>query len=98
MSRYDDAKILRDQSGKRYQKNIKYPSIPISSSDIYIIAIIGDSVDLLSYEYYNTVEDYWIIMVANNLSGDSRYIKPGTQIRIPKNIQDIKLDFQNLNK
>ncbi len=97
MNRQEDIKILKNEFGRRYFKNIKYPRINLDSNDIYIITEVGDTFDLISYEYYKNVEDYWILVVANNLEGDSRYIKPGTQFRIPVNIEKIKSDYIALN-
>ena len=97
MGRYDGVPILKDNKGRRYLKGVKYPEIPVSDSDTYIISTWGDSVDLLSYDYYNTVNDYWIIIVANDLPGDSRFIAPGTQVRIPKDTIPIKAEFNRLN-
>lgn len=98
MGRYSGVAILKTDNGKRYLKQIKYPNIPLNEQDIYIISEYGDTVDNISYEYYKNVDDYWIISVANNLKGDSRYIIPGTQIRIPSNTDEIKRAYNNLNK
>lgn len=98
MGRYSGIEILKTNYGRRYFKQVKYPSIPLNEDDIYIISQYGDTVDNLSYEYYKNTEDYWIISVANTLKADSRYIKPGTQIRIPTNTDEIKRRYNNLNK
>ena len=94
--RYQGIPILKTELGARYFKTIKYPSIPLSENDIYIISA-GDRLDLLSLDYYNTEEDYWIISVANGLPGDSLFTIPGTQIRIPQDTIRIKQDFNRLN-
>lgn len=95
--RYSNVEILKDESGKRYLRGVKYPRIQPNDNDIYILSAYGDSIDVISYDYYGNVDDYWIILVANGLPGDSRYIEPGTQLRIPSNVQQIKLDFAKLN-
>lgn len=97
MSRYDGVDILRDDKGRRYLKGVKYPTIVVSENDIYIISTTGDTLDLLAEDYYRNVEDYWIIAVANGLSGDCRYILPGTQLRIPSDTETIKRNFRELN-
>lgn len=97
MSRYQGINILRDQNGKRYFKNVKYPFIPVSDDDIYIITVTGDTIDIITDDYYKNVDDYWIISVANNLRGDSRFIPVGTQLRIPSDVEGIKKAFNALN-
>lgn len=95
--RFPGIQILISKKGKRYFKNIKYPDIPLSESDIYIESVSGDRLDILSYQYYKNVDDYWIISVANNIPYDSIFIPPGFQIRIPLDTSDIKRRFELLN-
>lgn len=100
MSRYNNVNVLKDENGKRYLRAVKYPYIPVTDTDIYIISVAGDTLDVLANDYYKSVDDYWIIAIANNLRGDSRFIAPGTQIRIPQGVEQIKkismISFRNL--
>lgn len=96
--RYDNDLVEKDpKTGVRYYRALKYPEIPLSVNDIYIISAFGDRLDQLADQYYDSVEDYWIIAVANTLPGDSLFITPGTQIRIPSDITDVKRRFNELN-
>ena len=95
--RYQGSIILKTEQGARYFKAIKYPSIPLSENDVYIIATVGERLDTLALDYYKNEEDYWIISIANGLPGDSLYLTPGTQVRIPQNILRVKQDFNELN-
>ena len=97
MRRYSGAVILKTDTGKRYYKRLKYPSIPLSTQDIYIITVDGDRLDQISEDYYNNTDDYWILVAANQLPGDSLFITPGTQLRIPTNTTEIKRLFNQLN-
>ena len=85
---------------KRYYKNIKYPEIPLDAGDIYIITSIGDRLDNLAHEFYKDSELWWVISCANTdvVRRDSFFIKPGLQIRIPQNTQEIIENFKQLNK
>ena len=97
--RYDNVKTLIDPDTKRsYLKGVKYPAIPYDDNDIYIITVAGDRLDLLSNDYYNNVDDYWIIISANNLPGDSIFVTPNTQLRIPIRTSEAKLAFDTLNE
>lgn len=97
MKRYTNAEILKTDTGKRYYKRLRYPQIPLSSSDIYIITVVGDRLDQISYDYYDTTDDYWILVAANGLKGDSLFITPGTQLRIPTDVTGIKQEFNQIN-
>ena len=97
-SRYSNIKVLKDGSnGVRYLRGSKYPDIPFSDRDIYIEAVFGDRLDLISYDYYKSTDYYWVILVANNLPGDSIFVTPGTQIRIPFDLESILADYETLN-
>lgn len=95
---YNSATILRDaETGIRYYKAFKYPEIPLSETDIYIITAFGDRLEALSNHYYGNTDDAWIISVANGLPGDSLFFTPGTQLRIPTDTTPIKNSFNTLN-
>ena len=104
MGRYQQIDITRSEgkkltSGKRMYTTVKYPSIPLSSTDIYVYAEVGDRYDQLANSYYGDTSLWWIISKANpdKIRRDSLLLKPGIQIRIPNNIQVILNTFENLN-
>ena len=96
--RYDNSTILTNPSGKRYFKGILYPLITPKDSDIYVITTSEDRLDILADQYYKDSTLYWIISISNNIRKDSMYIVPGTQLRIPTDIQGILQDFNDINK
>ena len=87
-------------SGKRYYRQVTYPSIPTSIDDTYIITKDGDRLDLLAYHFYQDSDLWWVISMANpnKIKRDSPFITPGTQIRIPQDIESILEDFESLNQ
>lgn len=99
-SRLEFMPIYRRGSGKRLYKPLKYPSIPLSSNDIYVITTIGDRLDSLAYQFYKDTGLWWIIASANpqNIRRDSYSLKPNLEIRIPTKISPIKKLFDKLNK
>lgn len=98
MERYDDAPILKTNQNKQYLKSKVYPNIPLSESDNYIITTIGDRLDTLAYRYYNDSTLWWVIAMANNnITKGFIYPEPGTQLRIPVNINAVITDFNNFN-
>lgn len=89
-SRYQNIVVTKQpRSGERYYVNNLYPDIPLSPNDSYIITVLGDRLDLLSLDFYNDTSFWWVIAVANALPGDSLYLEPGAQIRIPANLTGV---------
>lgn len=101
MGRYQDIKVLRDSDvlkGVRFYATVKYPEIPLSPNDIYVLTNEGDRLDLLAQQYYGNSKLYWIISIANNdLQQNSLSLPPGSQIRIPQDLSTIISAFRNLN-
>lgn len=95
--RYINIGILKNSLGKRYYKTTLYPKIEPSETDYYIETVMGDRLDLLANEFYGDVSLYWIISISNNIPHDSLYLPPGTQLRIPTDINKIKQKFKELN-
>ena len=98
MERYDNANILVKKR-KAYYKSKFYPNIPLSSGDTYIITSSGDRLDTLAYSYYNDVNLWWVIAMANNnINKGALYLQPGTQLRIPSDINSILEIYNQFNQ
>ena len=102
MGRYQNIKILTNSSvkpGVRFYSTVRYPEIPLSENDIYVITVFGDRLDILAQQYYGDSNLYWIISAANNnLKKQSLFVEEGTQIRIPTDIGNIINNFNLLNR
>ncbi len=85
---------------KRTYRALKYPEIPLSIDDLYVVTTDGDRLDLLADQFYQDVDMWWIIATANPniIRRDTFNLKPGLEIRIPSNIQGIMQSFESLNK
>ncbi len=85
---------------KRYYITIKYPEIPLSVDDFYVITTIGDRLDNLANQFYEDVNLWWVITSANPdvIKRDSFMLEPGIEIRIPADLQTILENFDELNK
>ena len=102
MNRYNAAQVIQkpDNPIKRFT-NVKYPSILLSSTDIYVYTTQGDRYDVLALNYYNDSSLWWIINRANpNQPNDSLYPIVGSQLRIPSSnrIASIITTYENLNE
>jgi len=99
MTRYDNSTILRTSKGIPYEKSKQYPNIPLSETDVYIVTTVGDRLDYLSYNYYRDSELWWIIAAANNnATKGSLFPIPGTQLRIPTNVNAVLSLYDQFNK
>lgn len=95
--RYENIQIVKDNTGERYYSNNIYPDIPLSNDDNYIITVLGDRLDLIAFDFYGDASMWWIIASANALPGDSLYLEPGSQLRIPVNVAAIINEYKQVN-
>ena len=100
ISRLRNIKVLTDSNKKRYYKPLKYPEIPLSVADIYIITSNVDRLDNLAHRFYDNPELWWIIAAANPgiIKGDGFGLKSNLQIRIPNNPEVIVQQFYRENQ
>ena len=95
------SEIKKDKiTQKRYFRALKYPEIPVSVHDLWVVTTAGDRLDLLANRFYKDVRLWWVIANANRdiIQRDSFMLKSGLQIRIPSNISSILKAFEIANK
>jgi hypothetical protein len=98
MNRYKDIPIFQNKDNFRYYAESKYPEIPLSENDIWVITTYGDRYDLLAQQYYGDKSLWWVIPSANNsLTKNSLYPPIGEQLRIPTNINNILFEYKDIN-
>jgi len=97
MQRYQSIPTKKDKSNKQYTATTVYPVIRETDNDYYITITEGDRLDNLAYSFYGDGTLWWVIASANNLPGDSLYVSPGTQIRIPFNSSEAVQSFKQFN-
>lgn len=97
-SRYDNSITLKTSQGKPYYDSKRYPNIPLSENDLYVVTGIGDRLDNLAYRYYRDSSLWWIISAANNnITRGSMFPTPGTQLRIPIDIRSALRIYNQFN-
>jgi phage tail protein X len=91
---------VKNINRKRTYRALKYPEIPLSIDDVYVITTEGDRLDLLANQFYQDVDMWWVITTANPgiIKRDTFNLKPGLEIRIPTDTQGIIQNFESLNK
>jgi hypothetical protein len=93
--------------GKTVYKTSRYPEVPLSENDIYVISTQGDRFDILAQQYYGDSSLWWVISIANTgnagagtlpvLPQNTLIIPTGTQIRIPNNPLEVYNVFNRIN-
>jgi phage tail protein X len=93
--------------GKTVYKTSRYPEVPLSENDIYVISTQGDRFDVLAQQYYGDSSLWWVISIANTgnagagtlpvLPQNTLIIPTGTQIRIPNNPLEVYNVFNRIN-
>ena len=66
-----------------YYKTVLPTSIPSEDIPFYYVVQDGDRLDTLSYKFYNTTENWWMLAKANNLANGSMAVPIGTILFIP---------------
>lgn len=99
MSRYSNILKVRNVDGERLYKTVKYPQIPRTNGDIYVITTDGDRYDILAFKYYQDKSLWWVISSANaEYTQGSIYPPIGIQLRIPGNLNSILTAYDALNR
>ena len=89
-SRYNNSITFKTQQGKPYYESKRYPVVPLSESDIYIVTTIGDRLDLIANQYYRDSNLWWVIAFVNsNVTRGSMFPVPGIQLRIPTDLSNV---------
>jgi nucleoid-associated protein YgaU len=97
-NRYQDIQVVKyNSTGSQYYTNNLYPDVPYLEEDNYVITTVGDRLDLLAFDFYGDAELWWVIASANSLPGDSLVPIPGTQLRIPTDLNTVLSLFNNFN-
>jgi len=97
MKRYESTPVKLRWDGKRVLFTTEYPKIEPSETDIIVISNDGDYLDNLAYKYYGDPTLWWVIALVNNIGKARMSVPPGLQLRIPTNINDILVNFNNIN-
>jgi phage tail protein X len=98
MNRYQNIPITKSLTGKRIYQTSRYPDVPMTDNDIYVISVQGDRFDVLASQYYQDPSLWWVISIANDqLSQNSLIIPEGIQIRIPANPASVVRTFNTIN-
>lgn len=95
MSRYDNSSKIKNKFGKTILST-NIIRTDLSTDDIYIQITSPQRIDLLAYDFYGDVENWYVIAAANGLGRGSLWIPSDTVIRIPS-INNVNSYIQQIN-
>lgn len=98
MNRYNQTSnnVFSRYDGKRVFRTTRYPKIPRSYDDIYVIASETDYLDSMALKYYKDQSLWWVIAQANGIKGTLK-APTGVQMRIPQRVDLIVSNFYKAN-
>jgi nucleoid-associated protein YgaU len=102
-SRYQTISTMKSDTGitstsnKTMYKPTYYPNIEAQVDDDYILTSTTDRLDNIAFDFYGDATLWWVVAMVNNLPGDSIYPPQGSYLRIPKNISDILIKYNQSN-
>lgn len=88
--RYNNIKTSNKKGKGLVYDSVVLPHVNPIDSDILIITSAEDRLDLLANHYFGDASLWWVIAVTNNLTDIDLKLEPGTQLRIPTNVSQIK--------
>lgn len=99
MARYRNIPKTKTTDDVRLYRTVKYPDIPRTNNDVYVITTDGDRYDTLAQLYYQDSSLWWVISSANaEYTQGSLYPPVGVQLRIPGNLSAILEAYNILNQ
>lgn len=86
--RYTNSKLKKheniDSEKTKTMRSIPiYGTVPRKEQDLYILAVDGDRLDLISQRFYGTPKFWWVLALANDMGKGTLFVTPGAQLRIP---------------
>ena len=95
--RYQNIGTYTTDDGKLIYLPTRYPSVVLANNDYYIIAKAEDRLDLIAADFYGDSTLWWVVAMANDVPGDSMFVTPGFQLRIPGNIATALDEYDDYN-
>jgi len=82
--------ILKTGKGRVYD-SVLLSNVDATDSDIVVITIQGDRLDLLANEYYQDPSMWWVIALKNDMTEVDISMKEGIVLRIPSRNEAIQI-------
>ena len=90
-NRYSNIPTMLKTGKGRVYDSVLLPNVDATDSDIVVITIQGDRLDLLANEYYQDPSMWWVIALKNDMTEVDISMKEGIVLRIPSRNEAIKI-------
>ena len=90
-NRYSNIPTMLKTGKGRVYDSVLLPNVDATDSDIVVITIQGDRLDLLANEYYQDPSMWWVIALKNDMTEVDISMKEGIVLRIPSRTEAIQI-------
>ena len=90
-NRYSNIPTMLKTGKGRVYDSVLLPNVDATDSDIVVITIQGDRLDLLANEYYQDPSLWWVIALKNDMTEVDISMKEGIVLRIPSRTEAIQI-------
>ena len=90
-NRYSNISTMLKTGKGRVYDSVLLPNVDATDSDIVVITIQGDRLDLLANEYYQDPSMWWVIALKNDMTEVNISMKEGIVLRIPSRNEAIQI-------
>lgn len=90
-NRYSNIPTMLKTGKGRVYESVLLPNIDATDSDIVVMTVQGDRLDLLANEYYQDPSMWWVIALKNDMTEVDLSMKEGIVLRIPSRNEAIKI-------
>jgi hypothetical protein len=90
-NRYSNIPTMLKTGKGRVYDSVLLPNVDATDSDIVVITIQGDRLDLLANEYYQDPSMWWVIALKNDMTEVDISMKEGIVLRIPSRNEAIQI-------
>jgi len=90
-NRYSNIPTMLKTGKGRVYDSVLLPNVDATDSDIVVITIQGDRLDLLANEYYQDPSLWWVIALKNDMTEVDISMKEGIVLRIPSRNEAIQI-------
>lgn len=90
-NRYSNIPTMLKTGKGRVYDSVLLPNVDPTDSDIVVITIQGDRLDLLANEYYQDPSMWWVIALKNDMTEVDISMKEGIVLRIPSRNEAIQI-------
>lgn len=90
-NRYSNIPTIQKTGKGKVYDSVLLPNVDANDSDIVVMTVQGDRLDLLANEYYQDPSMWWVIALKNDMTEIDLSMKEGIILRIPSRNEAIQI-------